>query len=140
MTLPKALADCLIMNTVATSRALLKRWDARLKPHGVTVQQFFLLAAIRYLPGQPVMVLAGRIALDRTSLTRNLDLLARKGLVRRVAGLPGNQRVCELTPEGDAVLEPLLAAWPDAYASVMKDITEEEAAIYLSVARRLAAP
>lgn len=140
MTLPKALADCLIMNTVATSRALLKRWDVRLKPHGVTVQQFFLLSAIRFLPGQPVMGLAERIALERTSLTRNLDLLAKKGLIRRVAGMPGNQRVCELTPEGDALLNPILEEWPAAYASVMKDITEEEAAIYLSVARRLAAP
>lgn len=140
MTLPKALADCLIMNTVATSRALLKRWDARLKPYGVTVQQFFLLAAIRYLPGQPVMGLAERIALDRTSLTRNLDLLAKKGLIRRIAGLPGNQRVCELTAEGDTLLDPILEEWPGAYASVMKDITDEEAAIYLSVARRLAAP
>ncbi|WP_067337259.1 MarR family winged helix-turn-helix transcriptional regulator [Stappia indica] len=140
MTLPKALADCLIMNTVATSRALLKRWDARLKPYGVTVQQFFLLAAIRYLPGQPVMGLAERIALDRTSLTRNLDLLAKKGLIRRVAGLPGNQRVCELTAEGNTLLDPILEEWPGAYASVMKDITEEEAAVYLSVARRLAAP
>lgn len=140
MTLPKALADCLIMNTVATSRALLKRWDARLKPYGVTVQQFFLLAAVRYLPGQPVMGLAERIALDRTSLTRNLDLLAKKGLIRRVAGLPGNQRVCELTAEGNTLLDPILEEWPGAYASVMKDITEEEAAIYLSVARRLAAP
>ena len=138
MTLPSDLANCLVLNTVASSRALLKRWDAELKPYRVTVQQFFLLAAIRFLPGQPVMVLAGRIALDRTSLTRNLNLLEDKGLVQRVPGLAGNQRVCELTPAGDILLDRLLAAWPEARTRSIKGISEEEAEVYLRVARRLA--
>ncbi|NDV88967.1 MarR family transcriptional regulator [Aurantimonas aggregata] len=138
MPLPSDLADCLVLNTVASSRSLLKRWDAKLKPYGVTVQQFFLLAAIRFLPEQPVMTLAESIALDRTSLTRNLDLLEKKGLVQRIPGLARSRRVCELTSAGGLLLNQLLAAWPEARMSSLEGISEEEAEIYLRVVRRLA--
>jgi DNA-binding MarR family transcriptional regulator len=138
MSLPNDLADCLVLNTVASARSLLKRWDAKLKPYGVTVQQFFLLAAIRFLPEQPVMALAESIALDRTSLTRNLDLLEKKGLVQRVPGLARSRRVCELTSAGDLLLNQLLAAWPEARMRSLEGISGEEAEIYLRVARRLA--
>jgi DNA-binding MarR family transcriptional regulator len=138
MSLPSDLADCLVLNTVASSRSLLKRWDAKLRPFGVTVQQFFLLAAIRFLPEQPVMTLAESIAVDRTSLTRNLDLLEKKGLVQRRPGLARSRRVCELTSAGDLLLDQLLTAWPEARMRSLEGISEEEAEIYLRVARRLA--
>jgi DNA-binding MarR family transcriptional regulator len=135
--MPDELSDCLVLNTVSAARTLLRRYDAQLKPFGVTVQQFSLLAAIRFHPTEPVASLAPRVALDRTSLTRNLDLLERKGLVRRVSGA-GNARLCTLTAEGGRLLDTLMTEWRRAQAELLKGLSGKEAGIYLDVARHLA--
>ncbi|OLP58776.1 hypothetical protein BJF93_17065 [Xaviernesmea oryzae] len=133
-----ALSNCLVLNTVAAARTLVRKGDARFKPFGVTVQQFSLLAAIRFNPGEPVMSLAQKIQLDRTSLTRNLDLLERKGLVQRAADAVGNARICELTKEGSVLLDQLLRVWQQAQSEISQGFTEDEADTYLRLAKDFA--
>lgn len=136
MSLPDDLSNCLVLNTVAAARALVRRYDAQLKPFGVTVQQFSLLAAIRYNPGATVGVLSSRIHLDRTSLIRNLDRLEAKGLVRRLESAGGNIRVSELTKEGDVLLDRLIVEWQAAQASLRDSSSPEETETYLRISRR----
>lgn len=137
MPLPDELSECLVLNTIAAARTLLRHNDTKLKPFGVTVQQFSLLAAIRFHPGEPVATLALRVFLDRTSLTRNLDLLERKRLVRRVSGTTGNARLCELTRQGDAVLDRLMPQWQRSRSELMKGLSRQDAETYLRVAKHL---
>lgn len=137
MQMPDDLSRCLVLTTIAAARTLLRHYDDQLKPFGVTVQQFSLLAAIRFHPGEPVMALAQRVQLDRTSLTRNLDLLERKNLVRRVVGVVGNVRLCELTEQGNAMLDRLLPEWQRAQSELMDGISEQDADTYRRVVRRL---
>lgn len=139
MSLPDDLSTCLVLNTVAAARALLRRHDAKLKPFGVTVQQFSLLAAIRFRPGEPVATLAQRVFLDRTSLTRNLDLLERKGLVRRAAEAPaGNVRICELTAQGSRLLDRLQPEWERSRSALTEGLSDRDTKTYLRVVKRLA--
>lgn len=139
MLTPADLSDCLALNTVAAARTLLRRGDAALKPFGVTAQQFSLLAAINLYQGEPVTTIAQHIHLDRTSLTRNLNLLEKRKLVRRVAASAGNLRLCALTAEGEALLQVLLPVWEAARAEILQDIPPNAADIYLSLAKRFAA-
>ncbi|WP_051228442.1 MarR family winged helix-turn-helix transcriptional regulator [Pleomorphomonas oryzae] len=136
MALPDDLANCLVLNTVAAARALVRRYDAQLKPFGVTVQQFSLLAAIRYNPGATVGALSSRIHLDRTSLIRNLDRLEEKGLVRRTDGAGGNIRISELTKEGNTLLDRLIVEWQAAQADLANGSSPEETQTYLKISRR----
>jgi DNA-binding MarR family transcriptional regulator len=136
MSLPDDLANCLVLNTVAAARALVRRYDAELKPFGVTVQQFSLLAAIRYNPGATVGVLSSRIHLDRTSLIRNLDRLEGKGLVRRLDRAGGNARVSELTEEGEVLLDRLIVEWQAAQAALKESGSPEETEAYLKISKR----
>ncbi|WP_323034325.1 MarR family winged helix-turn-helix transcriptional regulator [Pararhodobacter sp.] len=132
------LSECLVLNTIAAARVLLRHYDAKLKEFDVTAQQFALLAAVRLYEGEPVATLAQRVFLDRTSLTRNLDLLERKGLVRRASGTVGNVRLCELTEKGSALLDQLLPEWQLSKSGLMEGISEQDAATYLRVAKHLA--
>ncbi|MCJ2064965.1 MarR family transcriptional regulator [Methylobacterium sp. J-088] len=138
MSLPDALANCLVLNTVAAARTLLRRGDAAFKPFGVTVQQFSLLAAIRFNPETPVAVLARRILLDRTSLTRNLDLLEQKNLVERVADTDTSARLCRLTQDGSVLLDQLLDVWQRAQADIRDGFDETEADTYLRLVKHFA--
>jgi DNA-binding MarR family transcriptional regulator len=138
MLMPDALSKCLVLNTIAAARTLLRQGDAKFKPFGVTVQQFSLLAAIRFHPGEPVMSLAQRILLDRTSLTRNLNLLEQKKLVRRVTASVGNVRLCKLTANGDRLLDRLLIEWQQAQTDMLKGLSPERAETYLQIAKHFA--
>jgi DNA-binding MarR family transcriptional regulator len=137
MTLPDDLSKCLVLNTISAARTLLRRYDAKLKPLGVTVQQFSLLAAIRFHPGEPVSTLAQRVFLDRTSLSRNLDLLERKRLVRRASRTVGNARICELTKRGNTLLDRLLPEWQESKSELMEGQPDQDAETYLRVAKHL---
>jgi DNA-binding MarR family transcriptional regulator len=136
--MPAALSQCLVLNTIAAARALLREGDARFKPFGVTVQQFSLLAAIRFHPEEPVKNLAARISLDRTSLTRNLDLLEKRNLIRRVTETVGNMRICVLTESGNALLDVLLVEWQQTQAGILKGFSPEEAGTYVRIAKHFA--
>jgi DNA-binding MarR family transcriptional regulator len=70
-------------------------------------------------------------------VTRNLDLLEKKGLVQRATGTTRNHRICELTTAGDTLLDELLVAWPQARASSVEGISNKDAEIYLRVSQRL---
>jgi DNA-binding MarR family transcriptional regulator len=82
--------------------------------------------------------LAQRISLDRTSLTRNLDLLERKGLVRRVPETSGNVRICKLTESGDRLLDTLLEEWRQAQEGILKGFSADDAATYVRIAKHFA--
>lgn len=137
MPMSDELEKCLVLNTIAAARSLLRRYDAELKPYGVTVQQFSLLAAVRFHPDEAVATIAQRIALDRTSLTRSLNLLEKMDLVRRVRPDRGNVRLCELTGAGNALLDRLLPEWRRSRGVAMSGLSMEDAATYLRIAKRL---
>ncbi len=131
-------ANCLILNTIQTARAVTRRYDNRLKPLGVTVIQFSVMSLIRKHKDMTINALSERIAMDRTTLTRNLDVLVKKGLVTKRAAEKGNAKVCQLTKEGDRLLDELIPIWlasREELRGVLKDYDPDE---YLAMLRLMA--
>ncbi len=114
----KAFADCLVLNTVMASRALARRYDKVLKPYGVSVIQFTVLMTVRNSQNVSVNGMAAHIAMDRTTLLRNLDVLARRDLVSASRPEKGNIRHYDLTASGDALLDELIPRWHQAQAEI----------------------
>ncbi|MCY0095408.1 MarR family winged helix-turn-helix transcriptional regulator [Hoeflea ulvae] len=111
-------SDCLLLNTVMAARAMTRRYDARLQRFGVSVVQFSVLMVLRQERDEPVSHMAERIAMDRTTLIRNLELLMRKGLVSAAPAKRGNGRSFKLTAEGKRLVEELVPHWQAAQAEV----------------------
>ncbi|OCW58750.1 MarR family winged helix-turn-helix transcriptional regulator [Hoeflea olei] len=111
-------SDCVLLNTVMAARAMTRRYDARLQRFGVSVVQFSVLMVLRQGRDEPVSHMAERIAMDRTTLIRNLDLLERKGLVLAAPAEKGNGRRFRLTPEGERLADELVPHWQAAQAEV----------------------
>ena len=80
---------------------------------------------------------AALLAMDRTTLSRNLDLLVRKGLVREERAPRGNGRVCHLTPEGDALLDAIIPVWRQAQAELRELVKDHDTDAYLTTLERL---
>ena len=103
---------CLCLHAQRAARALARRYDAALRPLGLTSGQFSLLMALNR-PEPPAMgEVASLLAMDRTTLTANLKPLERRGLLAVTPdGADRRSRRLELTEPGRALLALALPAW-----------------------------
>jgi DNA-binding MarR family transcriptional regulator len=108
---------CLCLQTQRAARALARRFDAALRPVGLTNGQFSLMMSLNR-PDPPAMgPVASLLALDRTTLTAALKPLERRGLVA-VAADPADRRSrrLSLTPDGTALLAQAVGIWERTHA------------------------
>jgi len=94
------------------ARGMTQRYDTALAPCGLRVTQLPILVALGITGGAPVTAVAGALALDRTTLTRNLKVLVDRGFVT-YAGDERDARVrmVALTEAGSQALSEGLALW-----------------------------
>ena len=65
-----------------TARRLTRAYDRALRPSGLRLTQYSVLANVTRAGGLSITELAERLAMDRTTLTRNLRPLEAAGWVR----------------------------------------------------------
>jgi DNA-binding MarR family transcriptional regulator len=81
----------------------------RLKPIGISFQQWRVLAVLEARPGCTMGELAELTSVDRTTLTRTLDGMAQERLVARRQGEADRRSIrLALTRKGEAALERIL--------------------------------
>ncbi len=124
-------ADCLCFRARRVSRALTRMYDEALRPLGIHATQLTLLTAIAMSGKRGGMMnrLSEVLAVDGTTLSRNLRPLERAGLLR-IERSPADRRVRRvfLTPEGERKLEDALPLWTQAHERVVATLGAEAAA------------
>ena len=130
---------CLLRNTRAAARVMTRRFAEHMRQFDISTEQFSLIASLVGTEHNSVSALAEFLAIERTTLTRNLALLEKKGLVKLVSQAKGNARVVELTPKGEALMEEMKPAWRQAQNMAFKQVTRQEVDQALDVLRRVTA-
>ncbi len=118
-------AACACGNIRQAARAVTQLYDEALRPTGLRATQFGILAATMVMGPLTVTKLAEVTVTDRTTLTRNLKLLAKKGLIRIQRGNDGREREVSLTERGREALAQAYPFWQKAQAHVVKGLGEE---------------
>jgi DNA-binding MarR family transcriptional regulator len=115
-----------LLLTVVRSRLRQVSWRM-LAPYGVTPQQYQVLRALADKPGLCHGELAGALGLDKPTATRLLQALQRKGWVE-VLPHPchGRKLRLELSAEGQALVDRLLAFRKTIRAGLEQGLTEAE--------------
>jgi DNA-binding MarR family transcriptional regulator len=99
------------------ARTLSRAYDEALRPVDLKITQLAVLVAASLSDGrQTITDLADALGLERSSLSRNLDLLERRGLVALGPETQHRARHVSLTPEGRALLEAAMPLWEGAQA------------------------
>jgi len=97
------------------ARVVNRHYDRALASCGLTTTAYAILARVAREGSQPLGQLSARLALDRTTLSRELRPLVAAGLLR-IAGDPadGRRRVVTLTAEGEVAVERARPLWQSA--------------------------
>jgi DNA-binding MarR family transcriptional regulator len=114
-----AARQCTAAQLRRASRLVSRIYDDAMAPSGLQGTQFSLLVALSLTGEVPMSKLAEHLALDRTTLTRNLAPLERDGWVASGVGLDHRQRLVRLTELGRRTLEEALPLWEAAQQQVV---------------------
>ncbi|WP_377295769.1 MarR family winged helix-turn-helix transcriptional regulator [Rhizobium sp. SGZ-381] len=116
---------CLCLHVQRAARALARRFDAALRPLGLTNGQFSLMMSLNRPQPAPMGSVATLLDMDRTTLTAALKPLQRRGLVHVIADpKDARSRLLTLTPEGMAVLAAAVPIWTATHAQVDEGLGE----------------
>jgi DNA-binding MarR family transcriptional regulator len=108
---------CLCLATQRAARVLARRFDAVLRPFGLTNGQFSLLVALNQPEPPPIGRLAPFLAMDASTLTAAVKPLERRGLLRLVQDAEDRRsRRVQITADGVALLGDAIPAWRAAHA------------------------
>ena len=111
-----------------TARRLTQAYDEAMRPTGLRLTQYSVLANVARAGGLSVTDLAERLAMDRTTLTRNLQPLERQGLIRIAPGTDRRSRAVEITEQGREAYEAALPRWRAAERKFRRTMSQAEAA------------
>ncbi len=100
------------------TRALTTVYDKHLGATGIKPTQFSILQALEFVGQARNRDLEGALTIDQTTLTRNLALLARDGLIAVVGRPSGREKSWGLTPEGSGLLAKAKPLWERAQAEI----------------------
>ncbi|MGJ8527668.1 MarR family winged helix-turn-helix transcriptional regulator [Maritalea sp.] len=116
-----------------------RRFAEHMRAFDVSTEQFSLMASLVGTDHNSVSALAEFLAIERTTLTRNLALLEKKRLVKLVRAKKGNARVVELTDAGMNLMSEMTPYWREAQHIAFKRVSPEEVSQALDILRRITA-
>jgi DNA-binding MarR family transcriptional regulator len=111
---------CACFTLRKTARAVTQFYNAALQPSGLLATQFSLLAVLAGQGSASMTALAERLGMDRTTLTRNLQALERRGLaVVHPDAEDGRVQRIAITEAGQDALEGAWPLWRGAQAAIL---------------------
>jgi len=114
---------CAVMNFRQVARSVTARFDDQLRPVGLRATQLNLLMAIETSTAVTITDLAEILAMDRTTMTRNLKLLRQRKLV--------DGKTIALTAKGRRAAAAALPLWEKAQAEILDSLGKKRWAALL---------
>ncbi len=113
---------CVGFNTRRATRLITQFYDKALAPAGLRSTQYSLLSVLSLMAEVTMQDLAVVLAMDRTTLTRNLSPLLKKGLVKVSVGSDRRARPIRITPKGKTALENAFPYWEEAQSHILNNL------------------
>src|SRR5207247_10315837 len=115
------LSPCVCNTLRMVTRAVTQLYDEVLRPSGLRVTQFSILATLARMGEANLKQLADALAIDQTTLTRSLNLLERDGVIERGPHPDGRIKAMRLTSKGRRALEVARPLWARAQDKVLRE-------------------
>jgi len=129
-------SSCACFKLRKASRAVTQFYDAALQESGLKVTQLTLLVSLTLAGPVPIGTLADELVMDRTTLTRNVELLVRDGLAEVVQGKDKRMKLLQSTEKGRAILDKAIPLWEQAQAALVSRLGKQN---WTDLSQKLAA-
>lgn len=118
---------CIGTSVQRAARSLSRLYDAAFRPLGISGWQFSLLMNLARPKPPTIKELAEALALDASTVTTNVKLLERRGLVA-VQADPSDRRIrrVTLTGEGRKLLADAVPRWEEAQKASLARLNQVE--------------
>jgi DNA-binding MarR family transcriptional regulator len=116
---------CVGYNLRKASRIVSKVYAQAMRGAPVRGPQFSLMMMIARKESPTISELAEYIGADRTTMTRNLNHLEKRGLIRIAQGKDLRSKAVELEPKGKVALDRSVSYWKNAQTKVLAVLGEE---------------
>ncbi|MCB2226085.1 MAG: MarR family winged helix-turn-helix transcriptional regulator [Desulfarculaceae bacterium] len=118
--------SCAAFNLRRASRLVTQAFDQALKPVGLKITQFSLLVSFVLSPDSNLAQLAQGLGMDRTTLSRNLRVLEKKGLVKTHSGEDRREQRVEITNKGKGAVLQAVPLWHQAQERVVGTLGKDK--------------
>lgn len=136
--MPNSQYPCLCALLRKAGRIATRNYDNALKPSGLKVTQFSMLANIARNPAITVSELAGLLSMDQTTVSRNLRVLEKSGYIR-LEGEDTDHRIKRILVSelGRAKMNEAMPLWEQAQREMQKILGTENIDGMIKSARKL---
>ena len=132
--------DCLAVRVRLIGRAVTSLYDGVVGAHGLTIAQVNLLAALGKVGPCPPARLGEVLQLERSTVSRNVNLLLGHGWVEAVSSDAKGVREVALTAAGRAKVEAVMPAWRQAQREADRLLGPDGVAAIRDIANALGYP
>jgi DNA-binding MarR family transcriptional regulator len=117
--------ECACASVRRAARLVTQLYDEEFRGH-LEASQFALLSALEHQSDCNQSMLAKALGMDKTTLSRNLRLLAKKGWIERQTATDQRERGFRLTTAGRGLIKTARPAWRRAQARLRSAMTAEQ--------------
>jgi DNA-binding MarR family transcriptional regulator len=120
--LPEDICTCGELRKAA--RAITLLYDNTFKSSGLLSTQFGVLQVLCEIDSIQITDLAGKLGMDRTTLTRNLSVLERDGFIKISQGIDHRTRIVTATQKGHVAVSKTILKWSEIQCKVKQKLGE----------------
>lgn len=132
--------ECLAVRARLISRVITSLYDDVLRPYKLKISQGNLLVALASVGEARPADLARALKLERSTLSRDVDILKAAGWVESDPPSGGRNQILRLTPAGLALVREALPAWENAQAEAARLLQPDGVEALHKIAARLGFP
>lgn len=117
----RQLLSCKCFKMRKASRVVTQFYDKKLKPVGIRITQFTILSLIATSKNKTLISLAEELLMDRTTLTRGLNILLKEKLIEQIKAKDSRKKIMKLTAKGHKKLEMAIPLWLEAEHQILDE-------------------
>ena len=134
----QALKNSIAYRFIRGANSVNKTLNKKLNPYNIAIEQRATLEIIKFEPNANQVTIANLLGKDKTTISRSLDSLEKKGLISKSETLEDKRhKKIELTKAGELILENTVEEVTSFRESLNEKLTSQEIEMFFKIVDKL---